>query len=53
MGGWTLEQIATLDVETYNVLVDWINDTARGNEPDDIDMDAFIAAKKAADSHGR
>lgn len=53
MGGWTLEQVANLDSDVYSTLVQWINDTSHGNEPDDIDMDAFIAAKKATDAHGR
>lgn len=53
MGGWTLEYVSSLDSEAYATLVHWINDTSRGDDPDDLDMDAFIAAKKAADAHGR
>lgn len=50
--GWTLGDVWGLDADIYHALIAWINDQSREHDPDDIDMDAFIAAKKAADGHG-
>lgn len=50
--GWTLEQVWGLDADVYHALIKWINDQGRETDPDDIDMDAFIDAKRAAESNG-
>lgn len=55
MGGWTPDQVQDLDTDVYAALVEWINAQASqaDSDKDSIDMDAWIAAKKAADAYAR
>lgn len=42
---WSLEQVRELDIDDYAELLEWAQDKSK--DPDSMDMDEVIAAKKA------
>jgi hypothetical protein len=42
---WSLGQLRDLDLDEYSELIAWAQD--KGKDPDSMDMDAVIDAKKA------
>ncbi len=47
---WSLAELREMDVEDYGELLQWAQD--KGKEPDSMDADQVVAAKKAKDKAG-
>jgi hypothetical protein len=47
---WSLAELREMDADEYHELVEWAKENGKKDDPDSMDIDAVIDAKKAKEA---